>query len=171
VPQDRYKRCLDEKIDDQPWETFCTFTTITTQAPGTGGDKPAPVISTAEPHPATIKQQNGIKISWSSVHYELFNVRFAEQGNTENQVEIDSPGTDGFFILQPTRPKHTYIFKVQGCHSGFLGSSTCSPFSQVTVTAAQNTHSLRTFLSGVNASNGIRSLAPGVSSVRSLMGL
>jgi hypothetical protein len=85
---------LDDKIDDQPWETFCTFTTITTQAPGTGGDKPAPVITTAEPHPATIKQQNGIKISWRSVHYELFNVRFAEQGNPENQVEIDSPGTD-----------------------------------------------------------------------------
>ncbi len=161
---------LDDKIDDQPFETFCTFTTIITKAPGDGGgDKPAPVITAVEPHPATITQQNGIKISWRSIHYELFNVRFAEQGHSEKQDEIDSPGSDGFFVLQPTQPRHIYIFKVQGCHSGIFGTS-CSPFSQVTVTAARNTQSLRTFLSGVDSSNGIRSVAPGVSSVRSLMG-
>jgi hypothetical protein len=54
---------FDDRIDDQPWETFCTFTTITTQVPGTGGDKPAPIITAAEPHPATLTRQNGIKIS------------------------------------------------------------------------------------------------------------
>jgi hypothetical protein len=177
-PRTKTNGVPDPEIDGQSFDTFCTVIPFTTKSiqPQTGGDKPAPVITSVETHPATLRHKNRIRISWtSSRSYGFFQVRVAEKGHRESQEEIDSGGRSGFFELQSTRPGVTHTFKVQGCDSGILGASHCSPFSPATeVEASNNTSSLRQFLEGeTEVRKAFLSVHPDASiiSLKSFMGL
>ncbi len=169
----------DDKLDEQFFESFCTRTALTTLAPPPPGPRPkppAPRITSLEPHQATLHDEGDIVAHWTAVtNFDQFHVIAGETGGPPGEVEIDSPGTNGFFRLTPTIPGRQYAFKVQGCITHTIGLNDCSLFTiEQTVTMPPNTRSLREFLrlSRVSLERGVRSIGgPGVSSVRAMMRL
>jgi hypothetical protein len=170
---------LDDKIDDQPWETFCTLVPFTTQAPEPPPHPrpPTPAISSIEPHQATLRSESKIDIHWTATtNFDLYHFMWMEQLNGWNEVEINSGGHSGVFTVSPALPGHTFAFKVQGCISKLIGLDDCSFFSEATTfIMPSNTTNLREFLqlSGVQLSAGIRSLGQEVygAGVRAMMRL
>lgn len=73
---------------------------------------------------------NQIIFKFTNDGWDFFNVRYARAGGGEKQVENRS----GSFTFNNVRPNRVYTLKVQGCSSHFLGRSTCSPWSEESVT-------------------------------------
>ena len=156
---------LDDKIDDQPWETFCSVVPFTTRAPPEPPPHPkppVPTISSIEPHQATLQNAGKIDVHWNaSTNFDLYHFMWVELPHGWNEVEINSGGHNGVFTVSPAFPKRTYAFKVQGCISKLIGLDDCSPFSDpTTLVMPANTNSVREFLRLSNAqlNPGIRSL-------------
>lgn len=156
---------LDNKIDDQPWETFCSMVPFTTQAPPgppPHPKPPVPTIGSIEPHQAMLQSEGKIDVHWiGAANFDLYHFMWMEQPHGWNEVEINSGGHSGVFTVSPAFPGHTYGFKVQGCISRLIGLDDCSPFSDPTnFVMPANTNSLREFLrlSNVQLNPGIRSL-------------
>jgi hypothetical protein len=156
---------LDDKMDDQSWETFCTVVPFTTRAPSGPPPTPKPLmptISSIEPHQATLRSQGKIDVHWTGdAKFDLYHFMWMEQGDGWHEIEINSGGSSGVFTVSPVLPRRTYDFKVQGCISNLIGSDNCSPFCEPRVfVMPDNTHSLKEFLrlSNVPLSSGLRSL-------------
>jgi hypothetical protein len=66
----------------------------------------------------------GVDAGW-----DFYNVRYPKAGG-EAQVENRS----GSFTFRNVRPNRIYRISVQGCNSHFLGRSSCSPWSESSVT-------------------------------------
>ncbi|MEA2600039.1 MAG: hypothetical protein QOF89_1031 [Acidobacteriota bacterium] len=170
---------LDDRIDDQPFESFCTRLPFTTKAPPlpTARPKPpAPRINSLEPHQATLQSEGSILARWTAVtNFDQYHVIFEETNGRRGEVEINSAGKSGFFKLTPTFPGREYSLKVQGCITHLIGLNDCSVFSLPDVIVMpQNTRSLREFLRLSNAPSGlgIRSLGASVSAgIRAMMQL
>ena len=64
------------------------------------------------------------------VEWQFYNVRYATAGGTETQIENRS----GTFTITNAQPDRVYTLKVQGCNSHPLARSTCSPWSEESVT-------------------------------------
>jgi hypothetical protein len=62
--------------------------------------------------------------------WDFYNVRYAQVGGGEKQVENRS----GAFTFNNTQPNRVYKIKVQGCKSHTFGRSTCSPWAEESVT-------------------------------------
>ena len=169
----------DDKIDDQFFESFCTRTTLTTLAPPPPGPRPkppAPRITSLDPHQATLHDEGDIVAHWTAVtNFDQYHVIAGDTGGPSGEVEIDSPGTNGFFRLTPTIPGRQYTFKVQGCITHTIGLNDCSLFtSPETLIMPPNTTSLREFLrlSRISLDSGVRSIgAPVLSGLRAMMRL
>jgi hypothetical protein len=155
---------LDDKIDDQPWETFCTRIPFTTQAPPPPPHprQPVPTISSIEPHQATLRNAGKIDVHWTATtNFDLYHFMWMEQPHGWNEVEINSGGRSGVFTVSPAIARRTYAFKVQGCISKLIGLDDCSFFTDPkTFVMPTGTHSLREFLrlSNVQLNPGILSL-------------
>jgi hypothetical protein len=155
---------LDDKIDDQAWETFCSTIPFTTQAPEPPlhPKPPAPTISSIEPHQATLRNPGKIDVHWTATaNFDLYHFMSMEQPHGWNEVEIDSGGRSGVFTVSPAVTGRSYAFKVQGCISKAIGLDDCSPFTDPsTLVMPAGTRSLREFLrlSNVPLSAGVRSL-------------
>jgi hypothetical protein len=155
---------LDDKMDDQDWQTFCAMVPFTTQAPEPPSHPkpPAPAIGSIEPHQATLRNESKIDVHWTATtDFDLFHFMWMEQPGGWNEVEINSGGSSGVFTVSPALPAHTFAFKVQGCISKLIGLDDCSLFSQATTfLMPMNSRSLREFLrlSDVQLNRGIRSL-------------
>lgn len=70
--------------------------------------------------------------------WDFFNVRYAQAGGGEKQVENKS----GTYILTDTKPNSVYSISVQGCTSHTLSHSTCTSWTQSSVTTAPETGSV-----------------------------
>jgi hypothetical protein len=163
----------------------CASTTLHTAGspvePGGGGGPrpkpPAPRISSIESHQATLHDEGKIIVHWTAAtKFDQYHFIFAEKPHDFTEVEIDSPGTTGFFPIKPAFPGREYSFKVQGCITHAIGLNDCSDFTLSTDTLMpQNTRSLREFLrlSNVQLNPGIRSLGPSTfsSGIRAMMRL
>jgi hypothetical protein len=174
----------DEKIDGQPWETFCVSIQFSTQAPGqsppTPPAMPAPVIDSSTVRQATLRAGSRVDIHWTSPRaYDAYRVIFFIGSQPGATATINSGGSTGSFGISPAPPGQRFQFTVNGVviHS-FLGIEFSEDVSDasdaVTVIVPPNTRSLRTFLrlSGITLSPGIRSLGPAVAAgVRHLMHL
>jgi len=118
-------------------------------------------------------------VRWvANIVFDQYHVIFEElPSGGLNEVEIDSRGNDGFFMLTPALQERSYAFKVQGCITHSIGLNDCSPFTDSTVVKMpKNTRSLRTFLeiSGVVLASGLglRSLgAASAAGLRAMMHL
>lgn len=121
----------DDQGQEQDWQSYTVKATITTSAPPADQPKPTflpPVITSHQVH------KGGIKISWNSPRkYDFFQVRWAEKGFNEVQVEINSSGSDGYFVAEPTSSGVTYTFRVEGCAKNLVGilESNCSDWSDI----------------------------------------
>jgi hypothetical protein len=62
--------------------------------------------------------------------WDFYNVRYAQVGGGEKQVENRS----GSYTFTNVQPHRVYRIKVQGCKSHTLGRSTCSPWVEEAVT-------------------------------------
>jgi hypothetical protein len=62
--------------------------------------------------------------------WDFYNVRFRNTSGGETQDENKS----GTFTFNNVKPHSVYTLNVQGCHSHFLGHSTCSPWVSQSVT-------------------------------------
>lgn len=72
-----------------------------------------------------------IRISWSSTtRYGSFNVRWSEKGTRAGQHNVRGNGTSGSFEAHGLVPGRTFVFLVQGCNWGLLGSG-CSGWAVV----------------------------------------
>ena len=72
-----------------------------------------------------------IRISWTSMtRYGSFNVRWSEKGTRAGQENVRGNGTSGSFEVRGLAPGRTFVFLVQGCNWGLLGSG-CSGFAGV----------------------------------------
>lgn len=184
-PRTKTNGVLDPDIDAQPFDSFCTVIPVTTQAvqPNSSGALAAPIITSIEPHQATLHKEGSIVVRWSaSEEFDKYHFMFtdsfpapkSEVGFTE--VEIEAPRSHGFsFKIQPAFARRIYTFKVQGCKE-FIDADKCSGFSpDMTASLPKYTRSLRTFLLFSNAQlqPGIRSLgAPAFSAgIRAMMRL
>ena len=164
-PRTKTGGVLDDTMDGQPWETFCTFSPFTTQAPPGPPPHPklpAPTIGAIEPHQATLTAESRIDVHWTgSSQFDLYHFMWMEQGHGWTEIEINSGGSSGVWTVSPVSPQRTYSFKVQGCVSKLIGLDDCSPFSApVSFPMPPYTHSLREFLrlANVRLNPGIRSL-------------
>ena len=91
------------------------------------------VILCADDRPCIDRaDQSGDKIifHFDKQGWDFFNIRYARVGGEEKQVENRS----GSYTFNKVRPNRVYTIKVQGCNSHFLGRSTCSPWSEESVT-------------------------------------
>jgi hypothetical protein len=176
-PRTATQGVLDDKIDGQPWEIFCSIITVTTSAniPPTTG-KQAPIIVRAIPEFATLRNSNRITIFWSAPQvFAFFQVLTNPPplNDPSSQFEIDSSGNSGSFTAEPTIPGVSYTFAVNGCDRQLFGQeSKCSGFGpSFSIQAISNSQSLRSFLvaSGIDPSTSIQSL--GATSVRALLKL
>ena len=164
---------LDPDIDGKSFELFCLRQQITTQALQQPGlDYTPPVITHLDPEPATLKQDNRITVTWSSVKYEKFLVWWITSGGSWQQVDVDSGTT---WTLTGTVPKVAYTFGVKGGHyTGLSGFKYSDLGPTATISAIPNVTSLRQFLaiSGINPSaQGLRSLTSPQASLRKFMKL
>lgn len=83
--------------------------------------------------PCVLGYQEGNKVIFDFKRHrewEFFNIRYATVGGGERQVENRS----GRFTFTNVRPNRVYTLKVQGCNSNFLSRSTCSPWTEESVT-------------------------------------
>jgi len=162
---------LDPDIDAQPFDSFCTVIPLTTRAvlPPSPGALAAPVITSIEPHQATLHNEGSIVVRWSaSNEFDKYHFMFTDSfppPKSEvgfHEIEIEAPRSHGFsFRIQPAFARRTYTFKVQGCKESEVFPDECSAFSpDSTATMPKNTNSLREFLrfSNVQLNPGIRSL-------------
>jgi hypothetical protein len=162
---------LDEKMDDQPWETFCTFTTIITKAPGTAPPPPpgVPSITSIEPNQPTLNDSEGnIVVRWQNSPADKYHFMWTDEVPPPltltgwSAVELNAENSKGFaFQIPHALVGRTYTFKVQSCKVFFIGSDLCSAFCpNRDIVMPKNTNSLREFLriSGVQLNPGIRSL-------------
>lgn len=62
--------------------------------------------------------------------WEFYNVRYAQAGGHERQVENRS----GSFTFTNTQPDRIYKLSVQGCNAHAFARSTCSPWSEASFT-------------------------------------
>jgi hypothetical protein len=62
--------------------------------------------------------------------WDFYNVRYAQVGGGEKQVENRS----GTFTFNNVKPNRVYTLKVQGCNSHTFGRSTCSPWVEESFT-------------------------------------
>ena len=179
-PREKENGVLQDQIDDQPFETFCSVVAFTTTAsvPGTPRPKPAaPNISGIEPHQATLHADAFIVIRWTAVtNFDQYHFMWREQPQGFTEIEIESAGTSGFFKLMPVTPGRTYSFKAQGCITHLIGLNDCSPFSNTSdFVMPPNTRSLGAFvrLSQAHLNPGVRSLGAAAIShgIRAMMRL
>ena len=78
-------------------------------------------------------RQSGSKIIFQFTGvtgWDFYNVRYAQVGGGEKQVENRS----GSFTFNNVKPNRIYRLKVQGCNSHTLARSTCSPWVEESVT-------------------------------------
>jgi hypothetical protein len=73
---------------------------------------------------------NQIIFKFTNDGWDFFNVRYARAGGGEKQVENRS----GSFTFNNVRPNRVYTLKVQGCNSHTFGRSTCSRWTEESVT-------------------------------------
>jgi hypothetical protein len=64
--------------------------------------------------------------------WDFYNVRYAQAGGGEKQLENRS----GHFTFTNVKPNSVYTISVQGCNSHTLAHSTCTAWSQASVTTA-----------------------------------
>jgi hypothetical protein len=140
--------------------------------------RPVPVIAATQTYPASLREENRIKVSWTSAHnYDVYQVRWNLKGRppeTDTQVTINSGGTTGFFVAQPTVAGRVYTFTVQGGDSVLTGHSWSHWSTAKEVTAARNLTSLKEYLllSGIDPTRqSIRSLMPSDVTLRRFMKL
>jgi hypothetical protein len=175
---------LDEKINDDSWEGYCHWKTLSTQ--GTN-----PSVGTVEHHPptivgfdvrfATISTPQAVHVTWKAAEtylkYHLGWRKKSEQFNNE-QVEINTHSDTASGLCSPTYPGTTYIFSVQGeWNEDFYGISPSrwsAWSSPIEFTTPPNINSLATYLqaSGVNTrSLLLKSLLGPTNSLRAFMKL
>jgi hypothetical protein len=69
-----------------------------------------------------------VYVTWTATYsYSHYNVIWWRPGKARIQVEVDG-GRSGQFRVQKVRAWTTYEFLVQGCVTGFLAPSACSPW-------------------------------------------
>ena len=168
-PRNRTGNQLDDQIDGQDFQVFCTasipFTTQrSSPPPGPRPKPPAPSISAIEFRQATLTESGAIVIRWVATtvfdQYHVISQELPSGGPIE--VEIDSAGVTGFSYshsqfsgtllqLQGAR-LHNSPDRVETIRSSFTAPTI--------VQVPRNTHSLRAFLtlSRVRLTPGLRSL-------------
>jgi hypothetical protein len=118
----KYRVCAVDYDDE---ETCSPWIAVTTMPPESSGGYAVPVFTGHEVTP------NRIRISWSSTtRYGSFNVRWSEKGSRAGQENVRGNGTSGSFEARGLVPGRTFVFLVQGCNWGLLGSG-CSGWAGV----------------------------------------
>lgn len=119
-----YRVCA---VDADGKETCSPWIKVTTMAPESSGGLAIPTITSREAFP------DRIRLSWSSAtKYGSFNVRYSEKGARAIQVNVKGSVTYGAYEARNLLPGRTYVFGVQGCNWGLLGSS-CSGWRTIEV--------------------------------------
>jgi hypothetical protein len=74
-----------------------------------------------------------IYLNWKATEsFSHYNVIWSRPGKAPRQIEV-AGGRTGKFRLSNINAKTTYQFSVQGCNTGFLASSKCSPWEPAQV--------------------------------------
>jgi len=82
--------------------------------------------------------------------WDFYNVRYVDGGGNVKQVENKS----GHYTFTNVEPGRVYRISVQGCTSHTLAHSTCSPWSEASVTTAGGTGSVSQPVVGQRAPSG-----------------
>src|SRR5918999_1774054 len=118
----KYRVCA---VDDSDEKTCSPWITVTTMPPESSGSYSVPIFTDKVVTP------DRIRISWSSTtRYGSFNVRWSEKGSRAGQENVRGSGTSGSFEARGLVPGRTFVFLVQGCNWGLLGSG-CSGWAGV----------------------------------------
>jgi hypothetical protein len=168
-PRNKTGDRLDDDVENQPFETFCTaaipFTTQGTAQSTVSPPPSPPRISSFVPHQPTLDKAGSVVVTWETTSgkcdkYHLIWTNLALGILQEFEIEVG--GSSGAsFSAGPTTAGKTYTFKVQSCIAEDLGPDNCSAFCADTqFVMPANTNSLRAFLqlSGVPPGTSIRSL-------------
>jgi hypothetical protein len=170
---------LDDKIDDQPWETFCTRIPFTTQAPSSppaGVSAPStPTITGMTSRQFTLRERSSFFISWSSEQCDNYHLSWRlvksvpGSTNSGNVQEIKAPSNFAFTSrIFDSQPGEIYEAQVQACRHVDIGNDACSSFSAPTsLDIPENTRSLRQFLllSQISLPAGVRGIGMGPNTV------
>ena len=120
----KYRVCAVDSSDN---ETCSPWISVTTMSPPSSGGLAIPTITRQE------AGTNYIKLWWSSTtKYGSFNVRWSETGARARQVNVKGNVTSGGYEARDLLPGRSYVFGVQGCNWGLLGSS-CSGWRVVEI--------------------------------------
>lgn len=118
----KYRVCA---VDDNDEKTCSEWTSETTMPPASSTSYSKPVIT------EKIVTPDRIRISWSSTtQYGSFNVRWSEKGTPAGQENIRGNGKSGSFEVRGLVPGRTFVFLIQGCNWGLLGSG-CSDWAVI----------------------------------------
>lgn len=84
---------------------------------------------------AVYNERANLIIEWKDTETrDHYNFRWSRPGKPARQIELGG-GRGGKFTLRNFRGNTRYTFSVQGCHKPFIGSSTCTPWYDLTVTS------------------------------------
>jgi hypothetical protein len=79
---------------------------------------------------------SSIHVEWSGgQNYDLYHVIAGERGQRVGQAEVGG-GRSGSYQINNVRPCATFVIKVQGCNTHFLGHADCSPWTETNFQAA-----------------------------------
>ena len=82
---------------------------------------------------AVYNEGTNLIIEWNDTEARThYNFRWSRPGKQVIQVEVQG-GKGGRFTLRNFRPNTRYTFAVQGCRKPLIGSSTCTPWYELTV--------------------------------------
>jgi hypothetical protein len=168
-PRSGTKDAPEDYVDGEYWEGYCAYSFITTRSTGSppSGGVPAPVVTSLEPRPTTMKQGSSVIVDWTgALQYDRFTIRWTDNGIVLQQQDVSTGGSTGSWRA-PTTPGHHYTFAVDGHAGTWSGWGPAIDFY-----APANLSSLRAFLeaSGVPPSGqSVRQLMAGQASVKAFM--
>src|SRR5215470_15637218 len=82
------------------------------------------------------QEGSSIHVAWDGMQsYDLYHVIAGEPGQRVGQADVGG-GRSGSYQINNVRPCATFVIKVQGCNTHFLGHADCSPWTETTFQVA-----------------------------------
>lgn len=174
-PRSKTGGVLDDQIDDQYWETYCTFQSFTTTLHVGPGD---PQVTVNSIEPATLNNPNQIVIAWSGSDYTNGQVLWGPLNNAReyewswtvtDQGNLPQYSGEQAFSIPSALQGKILAFRVQVVNT-YQDASLWVP-TTIGVQSARNYHSARDFLqaSKIGFPTGVRPFLKSAHSLRALM--